>query len=75
MSDEFSLWEAAESDAPGLSKEQILKMGAEHGVQLPKLLRKAYREHNGGVVRSSAIQLWSLDRVQVSRRRRLGRYG
>lgn len=65
MSDEFSLWDAAESDAPGLSKEQVLKWEAENGVQLPKLLRKAYREHNGGVVRSSSIQLWSLDQVRV----------
>lgn len=65
MSDESILWDPSQSDARGLSKEQILKWEADHGVQLPKLLRKAYREHDGGVVRATSIQLRHLKEFAV----------
>lgn len=61
MNEESCLWGSVESEVQGLPKEQILKWESDHGLQLPKTLRRAYREQNGGVVKGTSIHLFPLE--------------
>lgn len=63
MSTESVLWDHEQSPARGASRDRILKWEAERGVKLPKLLRKVYREHNGGLVRSTQLELYALEQI------------
>ena len=63
MSAESILWDPEQSPARGATRDRILKWEAERGVQLPKLLRKVYREHNGGLVRSTQLELYALEQI------------
>ncbi len=63
MSAESILWDSEQSPARGATRDRILKWEAERGVPLPKLLRKVYREHNGGLVRSTQLELYALEQI------------
>lgn len=65
MTDVSRFWDSKQWAAPGLSLEQIQKWESDHGLQLPELLRNAYQEHDGGVVRGTTIRLCSLRFISV----------
>lgn len=63
MSKESILWDLEQSTARPASRDRIAKWEATRGVTLPKLLRKVYREHDGGLIRSTQLELYPLEQI------------
>lgn len=62
MSD-ATIWDPEQANSTGASRDRIRKWESLHGVQLPRFLREAYREHNGGTLLGAPIELYPLEQI------------